>query len=409
MLVAVRETLSRYGLNQRVRFLDIAPDIVRSERRAIRYSASRSVDLVVWGNSYKGSVDGSPVLSFRLNYYTQGVAGRNWEDVQQFTRDLLLLLGNRKFDISDANSLRDYQVVAQNIFETVLLLIALFLLRRGDVREAVQLLHVVYMNLSARAQAESNSIAIAQKERLAQLLVENYRDLAIAKHAEGDDRAANLKSGRYFYYGCGTALKQGKQACGAKQISRHILEEFVIDRLKVEILTDENLRELVDLTNEELKGENAAEEEKLLGLDGQLEDLRERLKKLFLAVETGKFEEDDLAPRIREIKGQIEGLASVRSQLSQTLNLPVDPVDEALIRPFVKDLKNVLGKGSIVEQKSFLRSFVKKVEVRTREIAIEYTIPLGKAGEPFVKEVLSLERDGSPNGAGLEPDWWLAS
>jgi site-specific DNA recombinase len=203
------------------------------------------------------------------------------------------------------------------------------------------------------------------------------------------------KSSRYFYYGCGTALKQGKQACGAKQISRHILEEFLIDRLKVEILTDENLRELVDLTNEELKGENAAEEEKLLGLDGQLEDLRERLKKLFLAVETGKFEEDDLAPRIREIKGQIEGLASVRSQLSQTLNLPVDPVDEALIRPFVKDLKNVLGKGSIVEQKSFLRSFVKKVEVRTREIAIEYTIPLGKAGEPFVKEVLSLERDGS--------------
>ena len=92
---------------------------------------------------------------------------------------------------------------------------------------------------------------------------------------------------------------------------------------------DENLRELGRLTNEELKEENAAQEEQLL---------------------------------------------------------PVDPVDETLIRPFVKDLKNVLGKGSVVEQKSFLRSLVKKVEVRTREIAIEYTLPLGKAGEPFVKE-----------------------
>jgi DNA repair exonuclease SbcCD ATPase subunit len=141
------------------------------------------------------------------------------------------------------------------------------------------------------------------------------------------------KSGRYLYYGCGTALKQGKRACGAKQISRQVLEEFVIDRLKVGILTDENLRELVRLTNEELEEENAAQEEQLLTLDAQLEDLRERLKKLFLAVETGKFEEDDLAPRIRELKGQIEELASVRSQLSQTLNLPVDPVDEALIGP----------------------------------------------------------------------------
>ena len=51
-----------------------------------------------------------------------------------------------------------------------------------------------------------------------------------------------------------------------------------------------------------------------------------------------------------------------------------------------------------MEQKAFLRSFVRMVEFDQREVAIEYTIPVpvGK-GTTAEREVLSIEGVGSPS------------
>lgn len=49
-----------------------------------------------------------------------------------------------------------------------------------------------------------------------------------------------------------------------------------------------------------------------------------------------------------------------------------------------------------MEQKSFLRSFVKRIEVSLPQVAIEYTIPLEtKKVEPLTREVLPFEYSGS--------------
>jgi site-specific DNA recombinase len=205
----------------------------------------------------------------------------------------------------------------------------------------------------------------------------------------------SAKSGRYFYYGCSTALKRGKSACPAKQVGRAKLEEAVVDHLKKRVLTEVNLQELVKLTNEELKAMGDEQREQLAALDGQLDGLRERLRKLYLAVETGKFDQEDLAPRIRELKTQIQILEQSRASSTEPAQDALGLVSTDLIRIHLADLKLLLQEGNVTDRRGFLRSFVRNIEIDNDRVSIDYSPPLGMEGKPLERQVLSLERIGS--------------
>ena len=56
-----------------------------------------------------------------------------------------------------------------------------------------------------------------------------------------------------------------------------------------------------------------------------------------------------------------------------------------------------------MEQKAFLRSFVKCIVVNHPEIKIEYTLPFSREGtDPFTDEVLPMIKTGSPYMTGSE-------
>ncbi len=95
-----------------------------------------------------------------------------------------------------------------------------------------------------------------------------------------------------------------------------MLEAFVIERLKQNLLTEENLAELVKLTNEEIKQGKSQYREKLLAIDAQLEALKGKLDKLYDALESGMLDLSDLAPRIKEMKSQIDKLENTRADLA---------------------------------------------------------------------------------------------
>ena len=104
------------------------------------------------------------------------------------------------------------------------------------------------------------------------------------------------KSSRFFYYACHNYCKRGKDVCNARLINKAKIEGFVIDRIKANLLTEDNLRELVKLTNEEISQAKEQYEERLAGIEVQLEDVRRRLHKLYDALETGKLEVEDSLP-----------------------------------------------------------------------------------------------------------------
>jgi site-specific DNA recombinase len=131
----------------------------------------------------------------------------------------------------------------------------------------------------------------------------------------------------------------------------------------------------VKSTNEEISQAKGQYEARLAVIDAQLEDVRRRLHKLYDALETGKLEVEDLTPRIKELKAQTDDLEEKRVDMLESIReAKVDLLEASVVRTYVDDLKALRSKGSIVEQKSFLCSVVKRIEENLPQVVILCTL-----------------------------------
>ncbi len=207
-----------------------------------------------------------------------------------------------------------------------------------------------------------------------------------------------VKSGKFFYYMCGNARRRGRDLCKTPLLPKDKIERFVIDRIKRYILTEENLEELVKLTNEELAQTCDEERERLELIQAQIADVDSRLGKLYDALETGEFKSGELAPRIKALFAKKEELQQVKAEAEEALRYrTIELADPGVVRAYVKDLKGLLEESEIVEQKAFLKSFVEKIEVGDSEVKVIYTIPMLPNSSPTEAiGVLPFIQNGSP-------------
>ena len=99
--------------------------------------------------------------------------------------------------------------------------------------------------------------------------------------------------------------------------------------------------------------------------------MENRLAKLYDALKAGAFEATQLAPRIAaltEKKGELERWHSETEEKLRQHALEV--TDPEVVTAYVDDLKRLLDESSIMEQKAFLRSFVKGVEVGESDLRL---------------------------------------
>ncbi len=208
----------------------------------------------------------------------------------------------------------------------------------------------------------------------------------------------DAKRGQFTYYVCGTLLKKGASSCPARYLSSQQFESLVIDKIKEHILTEENLRELVNLVNEEMDAASQEHRNQLGIVMEEIAEVERRLDRLYDAIETGKLSLDDLAPRIRQLKMRKDSLESKRWELEwQLKDRKVELADGETVARYVKDLRDLLSESSLAERKSFIRSFVKEVKVTNNEVLLTYTIPMPPTGA--VREEISVPRivqDGGP-------------
>ncbi|MBN1114237.1 MAG: hypothetical protein JXA66_02755 [Oligoflexia bacterium] len=132
-------------------------------------------------------------------------------------------------------------------------------------------------------------------------------------------------------------------------------------------------------------------------IERQLTALKGRLDKLYNTLETGKLEIDDIAPRIKDLKSQIQVLEYNKHEiLDETSNPFSTHFDLSTIKGYVEDLSALLRNSSIIEQKTFLKSFIKRITVNQPEVKIDYTLPLvaEKRGSRNF-EVLPIVRSGT--------------
>jgi hypothetical protein len=67
---------------------------------------------------------------------------------------------------------------------------------------------------------------------------------------------------------------------------------------------------------------------------------------------------------------------------------------EATVAAYVEDLSSTFKDGSLMHRKTFLNSFIRRINIRDSEAEIEYTCPIGLTGNRR-NEVLSMGCIGS--------------
>jgi site-specific DNA recombinase len=205
------------------------------------------------------------------------------------------------------------------------------------------------------------------------------------------------KSGKYFYYECVQHQKKGKDTCDCRLISKDRLESFVLGRIRENILTDENIKQLVEFVNDELRKVSGLHEEQLRDIEQQTGQVQSRLSKLYAALETGKVDVEDLAPRIKELRARQIELGEQKGDLLNKMNEGApEPLNVYRVKTYVASMKTILDSSSFIEQKTFLRSFIKRIELDEPRVVIDYTMPLPINGLTTTEEVLCIDKPGSP-------------
>ncbi len=192
--------------------------------------------------------------------------------------------------------------------------------------------------------------------------------------------AHEAKSGQFTYYVCHSLLKQGQGACDTPRLNAKKFERTIIENIRENILTESNIRELVKLVNEELDSVIREQKERVEAIEEELGEIRRRMDRLWVAVETSDLEINDILPRIREHQERQEKLETAADEASTVLSMRMAGLgDEETIAAYVMEMSDFLMESELTETRAFIKSFVKEIGVVPGKAVIRYTIPISQS------------------------------
>ncbi len=220
--------------------------------------------------------------------------------------------------------------------------------------------------------------------------------------------AAEAKSGKYTYYVCQSILKSGSGSCETPRINAKSFEETIIRNLRENVLSEGNIRGLVQALDEEMDGLAHEQRGRLESIESELEDVKRRLARIWNIIETTDMEMADAAERVRELREWKEKLEQAADEARAVVAERRAFLDRAeTIAAFAADMSEFLRTSQLTETRSFIRSFVNEIQIGPGKASIVYTIPMpedspiGPADSSELAlsgEVRSTFRGGGPPG-----------
>ncbi len=122
------------------------------------------------------------------------------------------------------------------------------------------------------------------------------------------------KGGKFAYYVCQSLMKRGNGACDAPRLNARRFEEMVVGKIRSNILTESNIRELVKLVDEEMDVVAREQRQRLETAESELAELRRRLDRLYNLAETTDLDIDDFKPRIKDHRERQERLEATAAE-----------------------------------------------------------------------------------------------
>ena len=108
------------------------------------------------------------------------------------------------------------------------------------------------------------------------------------------------QSGKYSYYVCQSNIKLGKDACETPTLNARRFEELVVNKIRSNILTEGNIRDLVKGVAEEMDGVTREQRKRLEAIEDELEEVKRKLGRIWQFIETSDAVMADASDRIRE-------------------------------------------------------------------------------------------------------------
>ena len=213
------------------------------------------------------------------------------------------------------------------------------------------------------------------------------------------------KSGQFAYYICGTLYREGAGTCSARYLNVPRVEDFVVEKIRERILTEETITELVTLVAEEIDKVAGELSGRLEVIDAELGDVRKRLERLYEALETSELTLEVLSPRIFSLRHREEQLEAAREDAAGQLEqrrVELPTTEE--IKGYVADFREFLQEGTFPERKALIRNFVEGIEVVGDEATLTYTIPMPSDGVTSEEaSVLDFVQSGPPDSQKRGP------
>ena len=243
--------------------------------------------------------------------------------------------------------------------------------------------------------------------------------LLVCGHCGAPFIGHSAKSGQVHYYGCQTKMKSGAKACAARLLNSARADGAVVEQLRESVLTEGHFGDLVRMVNEELTARNESAEGEIRTVEGQLAEARRALGVLYKHIENETLSIEDLRPRLRHWRARSDELMARQQILNERRRSSPDvAIDESIITAYLAGLHDLLERGSVAERRAFLRGWIRRIEVRGRELTIVYAFPRwpgdrgpagsgGRGGDgrkgprsggtvPGGGAVLSMDKCGSP-------------
>ena len=206
------------------------------------------------------------------------------------------------------------------------------------------------------------------------------------------------KSGQFAYYICGTLYREGAGTCSARYLNAPRVEDFIVEKIRERILTEETIVELVTLVAEEIDAMAGELAGRLEVIDAELGDVQSRIERLYEALETSDLTLEALSPRILSLRHREEQLSASREDAAGQLEqrrVELPTTEE--IKGYVADFREFLQDGTFPERKALIRNFVEGIEVTGDEAVLTYTIPMPNDGVTSESaSVLDFVKSGPP-------------
>ena len=176
-------------------------------------------------------------------------------------------------------------------------------------------------------------------------------------------------------------MKRGKDACDTPRLNARRFEELVIGKIRSNVLTEGNIRTLVNVVDEQMDGVAREQRKRLETIEDELEDVKRKLGHIWHFVETTDIDMADASDRIKEHRERQERLEDAAAD-AQGHPLPsagpfLDDVNT--IAAYAQDMSEFLNESELTERRAFIETFVKEIVVMPGDALLRYTIPISQS------------------------------